>query len=92
MRPGYMCSSVAAACATIAGWNRNDGHVTPGPRSPFVRSPSAVRTFQTNGAWPCWGTHGWKWSAAMTPSKPAASAAAEYPTTSWGPNCSSIAA
>ncbi len=65
VRPGYIASRVAAACATIAGWNRNDGHVTPGPRSPRVRSPTAVSTFQTNAAWPCCGTHGWKWSAAM---------------------------
>ena len=30
-RPGYIASWVAAAWATIAGWNRNDGQVTPGP-------------------------------------------------------------
>ena len=76
-RPGYIAARVAEAWATIAGCIRNEGQVTPGPRSPFVRSPSAVRTFQTKAAWPCWGTHGWKWSAAMTPLNPAASAAAE---------------
>ena len=74
-RPGYIAASVAEACATTLGWNRNDGQVTPGPRSPAVRSPIAVSTFQTNGAWPCCGTHGWKWSAAITPVKPACSAA-----------------
>ena len=51
-----MAASVAEACATIAGWNLNDGQVTPGPRSPVVRSPIAVSTFQTNGAWP-WRRH-----------------------------------
>lgn len=70
-----MAASVADACATIAGWNLNDGQVTPGPRSPLVRSPIAVSTFQTNGACPWLGTHGWKWSAAITPANPAASAA-----------------
>ena len=35
-----------------------------------MRSPMAVSTFQTNGAWPCCGTHGWTWSAAITPVKP----------------------
>ncbi len=87
-----MAARVAEACATIAGWNLNDGQVTPGPRSPLVRSPIAVSTFHTNGAWPCEGTHGWKWSAAITPRKPAASAATVYSVTSIGPNCSSIAA
>jgi hypothetical protein len=91
-RPGYIASSVAAACATIAGWNRKLGHVTPGPMSPRVRSPTAVSTFHTNAASPCCGTHGWKWSAAMQPENPFASANAVKSTTSCGPNCSSIAA
>ncbi len=60
--------------------------------SPDVRSPSAVSTFHTNADWPCSGTHGAKWSAAITPEKPAASAATAYPITSVGANCSSIAA
>ena len=38
-RPGYIAASVADAWATIAGCIRNEGHVTPGPTSPFVRSP-----------------------------------------------------
>ena len=58
-RPGYIAASVADACATIAGCQRNVGAVTPGPMSPVVRSPSAVSTFQTNAACPCAGTHGW---------------------------------
>ena len=41
-----------------------------------MRAPIAVSTFQMNGALPCCGTQGWKWSAAMTPVNPAASAAA----------------
>ena len=76
VRPGYMASRVAAACATIAGWNRKLGQVTPGPRSPRVRSPTAVSTFHTKDACPCAGTHGWKWSAAMQPLNPCSSASA----------------
>src|SRR3954463_11021666 len=91
-RPGYIAASVAEACATIAGCQRKVGAVTPGPMSPVVRSPRAVSTFQTNAACPCAGTHGWKWSAAITPENPCASACAESSTTSVGWNCSSIAA
>lgn len=91
-RPGYIAASVALACATIAGCQRNVGAVTPGPMSPLVRSPIAVSTFHTNAAWPCAGTHGWKWSAAMTPEKPCCSAYADSATASVGWNCSSIAA
>ena len=91
-RPGYIASRVALACATTAGWNRNDGQVTPGPRSPVVRSPIAARTFQTNDDSPCAGTQGWKWSAAMQPEKPCCSASAVSSTASRGWNCSSIAA
>jgi hypothetical protein len=87
-----MTSSVAAAWATMAGCIRNDGQVTPGPRSPRVRVPAAARISQTNEAWPWWGVQGWKWSAAMTPEKPAASARAHRSRISAGPNCSSIAA
>jgi hypothetical protein len=65
-----MAARVAEACATIAGCTLKEGHTTPGPMSPRVRSPSAVRTFHTNWALPCAGTQGWKWSAAMTPLKP----------------------
>jgi hypothetical protein len=89
-RSGYIAAMVAEAWATIAGWNRKLGQVTPGPKSPSVRSPIAVMTFQTNAALPCWGTHGWKWSAAMLPENPARSASTEYWTTSMGSNCSSI--
>jgi hypothetical protein len=57
---GYITASVAEACATTEGWNRKDGQVTPGPRSPAVRSPSSVSTFHTNEACPWVGTQGWK--------------------------------
>lgn len=74
MPSGYMAASVAEAWATMAGCHRNVGAVTPGPRSPVVRSPSAVSTFQTKDDSPCAGTHGWKWSAAIVPEKPCSSA------------------
>ena len=45
-----------------------------GPDVALVRSPSAVMNVHTNAAWPCCGTHGWRWSAAITPLKPACSA------------------
>jgi hypothetical protein len=59
-RPGYIAANVADAWATTAGWYRNVGAVTPGPKSPRVRSPTAVNTFHTNADCPCAGTHGWK--------------------------------
>ncbi len=91
-RPGYIAASVAEAWATIAGCQRKVGAVTPGPMSPVVRSPSAVSTFQTKALCPCCGTHGWKWSAAITPEKPCDSAYAESSTASVGWNCSNMAA
>src|SRR3954469_3702773 len=87
-----MASSVAAAWATTAGWKRKLGQVTPGPRSPCVRSPTAVSTFHTKLAWPCCGTQGWKWSAAMQPEKPCCSPSAVSSPASRGWNCSSIGA
>src|SRR5690554_1063803 len=91
-RPGYMAARVADACATIAGCHRKVGVVTPGPRSPVVRSAMAVRTFQTKELWPWAGTHGWKWSDAITPEKPRCSAYSASATASAGGNCASIAA
>ena len=41
---------------------------------------------------PCCGTHGWKWSAAMTPVNPDASACCASAITSFGANRSSMAA
>ena len=44
-RPGIRQATVAAACATIAGWMRIVGHVTPVPiRNTSVRSPIAPST------------------------------------------------
>ena len=58
----------------------------------MVRWPRADSTFQTYDAWPCSGTHGWKWSAAITPVKPCCSAATDRSMISVGVNCSSAAA
>ena len=58
----------------------------------MVRSPIAASTLHTNDDSPCAGTHGWKWSVAMTPRKPCDSASAASATASAGGNRSSIAA
>src|SRR5690606_20272372 len=92
VRPGYVASNVAAACATSAGCCRNDGHVTPGPRSPVVCSANDASTLHTNGDCPCAGTHGWKWSAAICPENPCRSASSAISMASLGENCSSAAA
>ena len=72
-----MAASVAAAWAMTTGWVRNVGHVTPGPTSPLVRSATAAMNAHTNAALPCCGTHGCRWSAAMTPEKPFCSASTQ---------------
>ena len=92
VRPGWSAAEVAVACATTAGCMRNVGVVTPGPRSPVVRAPIAASTLHTNDDSPCEGTHGWKWSLAIVPRKPCASASAAYSTASAGGKRSSIAA
>ena len=70
-----MAVTVAAAWAMIAGWMRTVGHVTPVPRRSLVVAwAMAPMTDHTNGAWPCWSTHGWKWSEMAAKLKPAASA------------------
>src|SRR5207237_8519137 len=83
-RPGYIAAMVAAAWAITAGWYRKDGQVTPGPMSPLVCSAAATMNAQTKAALPCWGVQGWRWSAAMTPENPAASAFSQKPTSSLG--------
>src|SRR5690554_4962946 len=90
--PGCMDARVADAWATIAGCHRLEGVVTPGPKSPVVRSARAASTLHTNDATPCAGTQGWKWSVAMTPVKPRCSAYSASATASAGGNCASIAA
>ncbi len=59
----------------IAGWMRMVGQVTPVPSSSRVVAwAMAPRTDHTNGEWPCWSTHGWKWSEMPANVKPMASA------------------
>ena len=91
-RPGCIEASVADACATTAGCIRNDGVVTPGPKSPVVACPIAPSTLHTNPDWPCDGSHGWKWSLAMVPPNPCCSASAASATASAGGNRSSMTA
>jgi hypothetical protein len=59
-RPGTIAALVAAAWATIAGWMRIVGQVTPVPRRSRSVAPAMPPvTLQTNGEWPCSSTHGW---------------------------------
>src|SRR5438094_7898084 len=83
-RPGYRAAIVAAAWAMIAGCERNDGQVTPGPISPRVCSAAAVMNDQTKDALPCWGVHGWTWSAAITQENTTASEYSQTPTSYSG--------
>ena len=55
------CSAtVAAACATIAGWMRIIGQVTPVPtRIVVVACAMPPSVDQTNGLCPCLSIHGW---------------------------------
>ena len=54
---------VAAAWATIAGWIRIVGQVTPVPRRRrSVAAAIAPMTLHTNGLCPWRSIHGWKWS------------------------------
>jgi hypothetical protein len=54
-----MAAAVAAACATIAGWMRMIGHVTPVPTTRrSVASAMPPRTPQTNALSPCRSIHG----------------------------------
>ena len=62
-RPGSIVAAVAAAWATIAGWMRMVGHVTPVPtRMRSVRAAMPPRTPHTNGLCPWRSIQGWKWS------------------------------
>jgi hypothetical protein len=89
-RPGIIDAHVAAAWATIAGWMRIRGHVTPVPR----RSRSVSRaippiTLQTKGLCPCWSIQGWKWSEMSAKPNPASSAARAFSTSALA-SCSSL--
>ena len=86
-RPSESSDSVAAACATIAGWYRTVGHVTP-VASPIESVPAAIApsTDHAKGECPCESSHGWKWSLISTKSNPDASASCAWRTSSFGPN------
>src|SRR5918994_1579126 len=88
-RPSINTALVAAACATIAGWMRIVGHVTPVPRR--IRSVAcaiAPITPQTNGEFPWLSVHGWKWSEIIANSNPMLSAFRAFSTSALG-ECSS---
>src|SRR3954454_24092679 len=88
-RPGIIAAHVAVACATIAGWIRISGHVTPVPRrNRSVTCAMPPMTLQTNGLWPWLSCHGWKWSEIRPNVKPASSASRACCTRSFG-RCSS---
>jgi hypothetical protein len=60
-RPGIMLADVAAACATIAGWVRTVGQVTPVPsRRVLVARAIPPMTDHTNGLWPWVSVQGWR--------------------------------
>ena len=80
-RPGISCAAVAAAWATIAGWIRWVGQVTPVISSRrSVRAAIAPSVPQTNGLSPCASTQGWKWSEIPAKENPAASARSAWET------------
>jgi len=84
-RPGIIAATVAAAWATIAGWIRISGQVTPVPiRIVSVACAIPPSVDQTNGLWPCSLTHGWKWSEMSPNVKPARSAICAWRTSSFG--------
>ena len=84
-RPSSITEAVAAAWATIAGWIRVVGQVTPVVTRMSVASDSAPITDQTNGLWPCSSIQGWKWSEIQRAWKPASSASFACRTSSAGP-------
>jgi hypothetical protein len=87
-RPGQSSSTVATNWATVAGWCRNTGAVTPVPSAIRpVALPIAPSSVQACPDSP--GSHqGWKWSLTLRPSKPARSAATACGTSALGANCS----
>src|ERR687898_249286 len=91
-RPGYIASSVAAACAIMAGWYLNPGGVTPVPKRKAVVAPRAPSQLHTKPLWPCSGVQGWEWSEAISDVNPFSSATLLQRKRSVGWNCSNIAA
>jgi hypothetical protein len=80
-RPGRRLAAVAAAWATIAGWTRVVGQVTPVISSiRSVRSEIAPSVPQTKGLSPCSSIQGWKWSEIEAKEKPACSARSAWAT------------
>src|SRR4029453_7723522 len=84
-QPGIISVTVAAACATIAGWILISGNVTAVPmRIRLVTPAIAPNTDHTNGLLPCCDVHGWEWSEIVANEKPDSSAARARWTRSLG--------
>ena len=84
-RPGIRQATVAAAWATIAGWIRISGHVTPVPiRKLSVCCAIAPSTDHTKGLWPWASIQGWMWSEIRPKPSPDSSAARACRTRSAG--------
>ncbi len=84
-------ATVAAAWATIAGWYRPMGQVSPVARSSSeVAWATAPRTDQAKGLWSCSGSQGWMWSEMQANARPLASAATAWSTSSRAPRSSDI--
>ncbi|MEZ5183413.1 MAG: hypothetical protein R2702_16295 [Acidimicrobiales bacterium] len=79
---------VAAAWATIAGWIRMVGQVTPVPSASGTAVASPPSTLHTNGLLPCSSFQGWKWSETRRSPKPWSTPMAPMRTRS-APECSS---
>jgi len=61
-------AQVAAAWATIAGWMRISGHVTPVPiRKVSVACAMPPIVVHTNGLCPVFEIHGWMWFGDQPP-------------------------
>src|SRR5439155_3857521 len=85
-----MSETVAAAWATMAGWIRIRGQVTPVTTSiRSVEAAIAPMTLQTNELSPWRSIQGWKWSEIMAKSNPTSSARLAQRSSSLGA-CSSL--
>ena len=85
-----MSAVVAAAWAMIAGCVRTVGQVTAVPTSTrSVTWAIPPSTDHTNGLWPCWRVHGWKWSEMVSSWKPTCSARRAHCSIGAG-RCSSL--
>src|SRR3712207_670975 len=86
-RSGYISASVAAACATIAGWYRSPGAFTV-PNDIDVACSAAPSHDHAKPLCPWASVQGWKWSEQEAASKPAASASLTHSKSSLGGYCS----